>query len=203
MLYFPDPKIARLLPGSAEILGTYPRGASLALGFKLGPSTMMALEGSFDVAPAGGLGLSFLQGFAAGGKFDLGVLGRFAWNSDLSPSYPGAASEAEISLPLAASFGGLRFGAAPGLVYDFNTRDIEGRAGLGLWYENQSILTGISAQSDFGGAAPVSASNPLRLALEARVLLDSTPLTFMLRISGDLSPALSSPTASLGFGVVW
>ncbi|HOI22238.1 MAG TPA: hypothetical protein PLD45_03095 [Spirochaetales bacterium] len=203
LLYFPDPKIARLLPGSAEILGTYPRGASLALGFKLGPSTMMALEGSFDVAPAGGLGLSFLQGFAAGGKFDLGVLGRFAWNSDLSPSYPGAASEAEISLPLAASFGGLRFGAAPGLVYDFNTRDIEGRAGLGLWYENQSILTGISAQSDFGGAAPVSASNPLRLALEARVLLDSTPLTFMLRISGDLSPALSSPTASLGFGVVW
>jgi hypothetical protein len=47
--------------------------------------------------------------------------------------------------------GGLRFGAAPGLVYDFNTRDIEGRAGLGLWYENQSILTGISAQSEFRG----------------------------------------------------
>ena len=65
------------------------------------------------------------------------------------------------------------------------------------------MLTGVSAQSDFGGAAPMSALNPLRLALEARVLLDSTPLTFMLRISGDLSPELSSPAASLGFGVVW
>jgi hypothetical protein len=203
LLYFPDPKISELLPGSAELLGTYPRGGSLALGFKLGSSTMIALEGSYDVAPAAGFALSFMQGLGSTAGMDLALLGRFAWNSDTAPLYPGAASEAEISLPLAYALGGLRFGIAPGVVYDFSLSSFQGRAGLGLWYENQGIVAGLSAQGDIGTVLPMTSTNPLRLALESRILLDSTPISFMIRISGDLNPGLSSPAASLGFGVAW
>jgi hypothetical protein len=203
LLYFPDPKISGLLPGSAELLGTYPRGGSLAFGFKLGQSTMIALEGSYDIAPAAGFGLSFMQGLGSAAGMDFALLGRFAWNSASSPQYPGAASEAEISLPLAYALKGLRFGLAPGLVYDFSLSSFKGRAGLGLWYENQGILAGFSAQGDIDTAMPMTAANPLRLGLETRVLLDSAPISLMLRLSGDLNPGLSSPAASLGFGVAW
>ncbi|MDX9826183.1 MAG: hypothetical protein RBT73_00380 [Spirochaetia bacterium] len=203
LLYFPDPKISSLLPGSAELLGTYPRGGSLALGFKLGSSTMLALEGSYDVAPAMGFALSFMQGLGSAAGMDFALLGRFAWNSAAAPEYPGAGSEAEISLPLAYSLGGLRFGIAPGLVYDFSLSSFKGRAGLGLWYENQSIVAGLSAQSDIGSVLPMTTTNPLHLGLETRILLDSTPLSLMLRISGDFNPSLSAPAASLGFGVAW
>ena len=203
LLYFPDPKISDLLPGSAELLGSYPRGGSLALGFKLGSSTMIALEGSYDIEPAVGFALSFMQGLGSAAGMDFALLGRFAWNSSTSPYYPGAASEAEISIPLAYALGGLRFGIAPGLVYDFSLSSIKGRAGLGLWYENQSIVAGLSAQGDIGSSLPMTAANPLRLGLETRVLLDSLPISLMLRLSGDLDPGLSSPVASLGFGVAW
>ncbi len=203
LLYFPDPRISGLLPGSAELLGTYPRGGSLALGFKLSSSTMIALEGSYDVAPAVGFALSFMQGLGSTAGMDLALLGRFAWNSVSSPQYPGAASEAEISIPLAYALGGLRFGIAPGFVYDFSLSSFQGRAGLGLWYENQSIVAGLSAQADIGATMPMTASNPLRLGLETRVLLDRLPISLMLRLSGDFDPGLCSPAASLGFGVAW
>jgi len=203
LLYFPDPKISRLLPASAEILGTYPRGGSIALGFKLGSSTMMALEGSYDIAPAAGFALSFLQGLGSPASIDLALLGRFAWNSASTPQYPGAASEAEMSLPLAYAIQGLRLGIAPGLVYDFSLASFQGRAGLGLWYESQSIMAGLSAQADIGSTMPMTATNPLRMGLEARVLLDNVPISLMLRLSGDFKPGLSSPAASLGFGVAW
>lgn len=204
LLYFADPKVAELLPGSAEMVGAFPSGGSLSLGFKIGESTMMAVEGIYDsAAPGGGLAGSLTRSLGGPAGFDLAIFGRFAWMSTASPTYPGSASEAELVLPLAYSSEGFRFGVAPGIVYDFVGQSVAGRVGAGLWHENPGLVAGLSAQTDFGASALMSADNPLHLAAEARLLLDKAPITLLLRLSGDFAPGLVSPAASVGFGVAW
>ncbi|HWR10714.1 MAG TPA: FlgD immunoglobulin-like domain containing protein [Rectinemataceae bacterium] len=203
LLYFADPKVAELLPGSAELVGCYPDGASLSLGFKIGDSVMLAVEGVFDAASGGGVAGSILKSIGRFSGADLGLFGRVAWSSATDPVYPGLASEAEIALPLALEVGSLRLGMAPGAVYDLRNESFAARVGAALWYESVGMNAGLSAQATFGSSAFMSPANPLYVAAEMRLLFDKLPFTLLFRLSGAFEPELASPAASVGFGVAW
>lgn len=203
LLYFADPKVRELLPGSAELVGGYPGSASLSLGFRIGESAMLSAEGVWDIGFGGGVAGSVLQTVASFGGIDIALLGRVSWTSAAASSYPGSASEAEISLPAAFDAGSLRLGLAPGFVYDMKEEGMAGRLSAGLWYESQGLNVGFSALQDFGNAVPMSSANPLYFAAEARTLFEKHPFTLLLRISGALKPELSYAAAGLGFGLAW
>jgi len=203
LLYFADPKVRELLPGSVELVGCFPGGASVSLGFKIGGSTMLAVEGIFDAAPGGAVAGSILSSI---GKFpgaDLGILGRVAWSSATVPSYPGSASEAELALPIALDMGNLRLGIAPGVVLDLRNESFAARVGAAFWYESAGLSAGLSAQGNFGASAFMSPANPLYAAAEARTLFENLPFTMLFRLSGTFEPGLVDPAASIGFGVAW
>ena len=203
LLYFADPKVRELLPGSAEIVGGYPSNASLSLGFKIGESTMLSAEGLWDIEFGGGVAGSVLRTVAGFGDTDIALLGRVSWTGAAASSYPGSASEAEISLPVAIDAGSLRAGLAPGFVYDMKEEGMAGRLSAGLWYESQGLSAGLSALQDIGSVGLMNPANPLFFAAEARILFETQPFTMLLRISGALEPELAYPAASLGFGVAW
>lgn len=203
LLYFADPKVRELLPGSAELVGGFPGSVSFALGFKVGEATMLSAEGLWDIHFGGGVAGSVLRNVASFSGIDLALLGRVAWTAADTSDYPGSASEAEISIPIAFDAGSLRMGLSPGFVYDIGKEEAAGRLGLGLWYESQSLNAGISAQQDIGSAGIMNASQPLFFAAEARTLFEKSPFTLLLRISGALKPSLADMAASIGFGVAW
>lgn len=203
LLYFADPKVRELLPGSAELVGGFPGSAALALGFKIGDATMLSAEGLWDIHFGGGVAGSVLHTVASFSGIDLALLGRVAWTSADASDYPGSASEAEISIPIALDKGFLRMGLSPGFVYDLQDEAMAGRLGVGLWYESQGLSAGVSAQQDIGTAGIMNASHPLYFAAEARTLFEKQPFTLLLRISGALKPTLAYTAVSLGFGVAW
>lgn len=203
LLYFADPKVSELLPGSVEVVAGINSGVSVSLGFKVGDGTMIAAEAAYDAAPGGSLAGSVLRNVYTAAGFSAALLGRIAWSSAAAPTYPGSASEAELALPLAIGAGGLRAGIAPGVVFDLNTERLAGRIGAGLWFENPGFVVGLSAQGTFGAAAFMSPANPLYLAAESRILFDRLPFTVLIRLSGAFEPELASPVASVGFGVAW
>ena len=203
LFYFADPKVRELVPGSAELVGGYPGSASLALGFRIGESTMLSAEGLWNIEIGGGVAGSVLQTVANFGNIDIALLGRVAWTSAAASPYPGSASEAEIGFPVAFDAGSLRLGLAPGFVYDMKKEGMAGRLSAGLWYESQGLNAGFSAFQDFGNAGPMSSANPLYFAAEARTLFEKLPFTLLLRISGALKPELAYTAASLGFGLAW
>lgn len=203
LLYFADPKVKELLPGSAEALVAIGGGSSLSLGFKLDDATMLAIEGVYDIAPGGGVAGSLLRNIGSFPGFDLAFFARTAWTSALSPAFPGSGSEAELAMPLAINSGGLRAGISPGIVYDVPDGAFEPRLGGALWYESQGLVAGLSALASFGPGAFPGPANPLYLAAETRILFDGAPFTMLFRISGSLEPDIASPAASFGFGVAW
>ena len=203
LLYFANPAVRELLPGSVELVGGFPSGASLSLGFRIGNSTMLAVEGVYDTAPGGAVAGSILTSIVKSAAFDVALLGRLAWSSAIVPTYPGSASEAELALPLALAMGDFRAGMAPGIIYDLRNGTFAPRASAGVWYENPGLSAGFSAQGTFGTTAFMSPGNPLLAAVEARILFDRLPFTFLFRLSGAFEPELAKPAASLGFGVAW
>jgi len=203
LLYFANPAVSELFPGSAELTGSFPSGASLSLGFKVGNSAMLAIEGVYDTAPGGAVAGSLLRNIVKSPTLDLALFARLAWSGAIVPTYPGSASEAELALPFALAMGNLRIGVAPGLVYDLRNATLAPRASAGIWYENPGLSAGISAQGSFGTAPFMSSGNPLLAAVEARTLFDRLPFTFLFRLSGAFEPELTKPAASIGFGVAW
>lgn len=203
LLYFANPAVSELLPGSAELVGGFPSGASLSLGFKVGNSTMLAIEGVYDTAPGGAVAGGLLRNIVKSPTLDLALFARLAWSSAIAPTYPGSASEAELALPLALAMGNLRIGAAPGIVYDLRKASLAPRASAGIWYENPGLSAGISVQGSLGTTPFMSSGNPLLAAVEARTLFDRLPFTFLFRLSGAFEPELTQPAASIGFGVAW
>jgi len=203
LLYFANPAVSELLPGSVELVGGFPSGASLSLGFRIGDSTMLAVEGVYDTAPGGAVAGSILRNIVKSSAFDIALFGRLAWSSAIAPTYPGSASEAELALPLALAMGDLRIGMTPGIIYDLRNETLAPRASAGVWYENPGLSAGFSAQGTFGTAAFMSSGNPLLAAVEARMLFDRLPFTFLFRLSGAFEPELTKPAASFGFGLAW
>jgi len=204
LLYFPDPKVRSLLPGSAELVGGYPSGGSLSLGFRIGDSTMLAVEGVYDAAAGdGGVAGGVLESLGRLAGLDAALFGRIAWSGAAAPAYPGSASEAELALPFALDLGSLRMGISPGIAYDLRNNAITARAGAGVWYESPRLVAGFSAQGGLGASPFMSAGNPLYLAAEARLLFPRLPITLLARLSGALTPGLASPAASFGFGAAW
>lgn len=203
LLYFANPAVNELLPGSAELVGVFPSGTSLSLSFKIGESTMLAMEGVYETTPAGAVSGSILRNVFKSAVFDVALLGRLAWNSAAAATYPGSASEAELSLPFALAIGDFRVGLAPGVIYDLRSAAFAPRANAGLWYENPGLSAGFSAQGSFGTSAFMSPGNPLLAAAETRILFDRLPFTFLFRLSGAFEPGLVKPAASIGFGVAW
>lgn len=209
LLYFANPRVKELLPGSIEFVGSLPLespvfpGGSISLGFKIGDSLMLSAEGVFDRAPGGGVSGGFLQNIISSGGFDIALMGRLSWNSAAVPTYPGSGSEAELALPLALAAGGFRAGLAPGLIYDLDKGLFLPRASAGLWFADPGINAGLSAQMTFDGSPLLSPGNPLKAAAEARFLFDRSPFTLFLRLSGQFEPELRNPAASLGLGLVW
>lgn len=203
MLYFADPKVSELLPGSVDFLicvADNGVGGSSSAAFKIGSSTMLAVEGIFD--PTGAAG-SILSNIAHRDGFDMAFMGRIAWSDNPAPKFPGAGSEAEVSLPLALNSKGFRAGVAPGVVYDFRNQYFAPRLGAGLWFENQGMVAGLSAQASFGPGGFASPANPLLVGAETRLLFDRVPITLTFRLSAAFEPAPTSPAASLGFGVAF
>lgn len=204
LTYFADPGVSGLLPGGAEASLRLPDGCfELAMGFSAGESTRLALQAALYQGEEGGAAFGFSSRIGAFGAVDAGIFGRAAWRSGGGASYPGAASELELSLPLAVGRGGFRLGAAPGLVYDFETQALAARASAGIGYRSAGLYAGISAQCDLGADAPASAANPLYAAAEARALFDGLPFVLSFRMTASFTPALRYGAAGIGFGVVW
>jgi len=203
LLYFPDPKVGELLPGSAEALVAINGGASVSLGFRIDDATMLAIEGLYDISSGGGVAGSLLRSVGKLSGFDMAIFARTAWTSSLSPSFPGSGSEAELSVPLAIGRGALRAGVSPGIVYDMTGGVFKPRIAAAFWLETQGLVAGLSAMASFGPGVFPSPANSLLLAAETRVLLDNAPFMMLFRISGALEPALVSPAASFGFGIAW
>ena len=203
LTYFADPGVSSLLPGGVEASMRLPDGSfELALGFSAGESTRIALQAALYQGEDGGAAFGFSSRIGAFGAVDAGIFGRAAWRSG-GASYPGAASELELSLPLAAEGGSFRFGLAPGLVYDFETQALAGRASAGIGYRSPGLYAGISAQCDLGAVAPASAANPVYAAAEARALFDGLPFILSFRITASFTPALTYGAAGIGFGAAW
>mgnify|MGYP001810478051 FL=1 len=203
LTYFADPGVSSLLPGGVEASMRLPDGSfELALGFSAGESTRIALQAALYQGEDGGAAFGFSSRIGAFGAVDAGIFGRAAWRSG-GASYPGAASELELSLPLAAGGGSFRFGLAPGLVYDFETQALAGRASAGIGYRSPSLYAGISAQCGLGAVAPASAANPVYAAAEARALFDGLPFILSFRITASFTPALTYGAAGIGFGAAW
>jgi len=203
LLYFADPRVREMLPGSVEAAAAIGGGATLSLGFKIDDATMLAIEGLYDMALAGGVAGSLLRNFSGSSGFDMAFFARAAWNSSSSPALPGTGSEAELAIPLAVNSRGLGVGLSPGLVYDMAGGIFKPRLNGALWFESQGLVAGISAMASFGPGTFPSSANPLLLAAEARILFDGAPFTMLFRISAAFEPDLVSPAAGFGFGVVW
>lgn len=204
LTYFADPDVPSLLPGGVEASVRLPDGGSeLAAGFSAGESTRLAIQAALYQGEEVGLAFGFSSKLGAFGAVDSGIFTRVSWKSGGGVSYPGAASELEMSLPLAVGKGAFRLGVAPGLVYDFDSQAIAGRASAGVGYRNAGLYAGLSAQCDLGAEAPLSLSNPLYAAAEARTLLDNLPFVLSVRITACFTPAFSFGAAGIGFGVAW
>jgi hypothetical protein len=206
--FLPIPKALEMLPSSAEVLFAYPLGASMNVGFGIGSSTRIAVEGIMDAEDGFGISGSLVQEVAKiKGFMDLGIMGRVAWNSETPAAgavlRPGLESVAEIAVPASLDLGALGVGISPGAVFGFASQSIAGRLGAGLWYESQALVAGISAQTDMGAGALLSTENPLYAALDFRFLFNRLPLTAGLRLSGALAPGLEAMTAALAFGFAW
>ena len=204
LTYFADPGVPSLLPGGAEAAMRLPDGGfELALGFSAGESTRIALQAALYQGEDGGAAFGFSSRIGAFGAVDAGIFGRASWRSAGGASYPGAASEFELSLPLALGRGSFRLGLAPGLVYDFETQALAARASAGIGYRSAGLYAGISAQCDLGADAPASAANPVYAAAEARALFDGSPFIVSFRMTASFTPTLSYGAAGIGFGVAW
>lgn len=204
LTYFADPDVSGLLPGGVEASMRLPDGSlELALGFSAGESTRIALQAALYQGEEGGAAFGFSSRIGAFGAVDAGIFGRAAWRSAGGASYPGAASELELSLPLSLGRGSFRLGLAPGLVFDFETRELAGRASAGIGYRSAGLYAGISAQCGLGAAAPASAANPVYAAAEARALFDGLPFILSFRMTASFTPALTYGAAGIGFGVAW
>jgi hypothetical protein len=204
LTYFPDPGVPGLLPGGVEASVRLPDGSfELAFGFSAGESTRIALQAALYQGEEGGAAFGFSSRIGAFGAVDAGFFGRAAWRSGGGASYPGAASELELSLPVAAGGGGFRLGLAPGIAYDFEKQALAARASAGIGYRSAGLYAGVSAQCDFGNAAPASAANPVLAAAEARALFNSLPFILSFRMTASFTPAPSCVAAGVGFGVAW
>ena len=203
LLYFADPRVREMLPGSVEAAAAIGGGATLSLGFKIDDATMLAIEGLYDMDQAGGVAGGLLRNISSSKDFDMAFLARAAWNSSSSSALPGTGSEAEFAIPLAFNNRGLGVGLSPGLVYDISGGIFKPRLGGALWFETQGLVTGVSAMTSFGPGTLLSSANPLLLAAEARILFDGAPFTLLFRISGVFEPDFVSPAAGFGFGLVW
>lgn len=204
LTYFADPGVSGLLPGGVETSARLPDGGfELALGFSAGESTRIAVQAALYQGEEGGAAFGFSSRVGAFGAVDAGVFGRAAWRSGGGASYPGAASEFELSTPLAVGRGGFRLGVAPGLVYDFETLALAARASAGIGYRSAGLYAGISAQCDLGAEEPASAANPVYAAAEARALFDGLPFVVSFRMTASFTPSLTYGAAGIGFGVAW
>lgn len=204
LTYFADPGVTSLLPGGVEASARLPDGSfELAFGFSAGESTRIALQAALYQGEDCGAAFGFSSRIGAFGAVDAGIFGRAAWRSGGGVSYPGAASELELSLPLAVGGGGFRLGVAPGLVYDFEAQALAARASAGIGYRSAGLYAGVSAQCGLGVAAPASAANPVHAAAEARALLDGLPFVLSFRMTASFTPALTYGAAGVGFGIAW
>ncbi|MCE1196458.1 hypothetical protein LWX53_08180 [bacterium] len=204
LTYFADPGVPGLLPGGIEASLSLPDGSfELALGFSAGESTRLAFQAALCQGEEGAAAFGFSSRIGAFGALDAGVFGRAAWRSAGGIAYPGAASELELSLPLAVGGGSFRLGLAPGLVYDFETQALAARASAGIGYRSAGLYAGVSAQCDLGAAAPASAANPVHAAAEARALFDGLPFVLSFRMTASFAPTFGDGAAGIGFGVAW
>lgn len=203
--YFPDPRVRFMLPGAVE-LGLGPDfGATLALGFRIGSGTALALQGAYDPSGGGSVSAGVSRSLFSSGTFDAGFNARIAWTSSATPLLPGTGTGAEIALPVAFAVGGLRLGFAPSVSFDYVGGTYLPGARTALWYASKAFTGGVSAAFDFdmGASLLPSGDRPILVAAEGRYLLEKTPFTFNARFDFALEPEFSRPSFSAGLGVVW
>jgi hypothetical protein len=128
---------------------------------------------------------------------------RGSYSSASTPATPGALSAVEASFPLSLRLGELSFALAPGALVDLasSSPTFLGLARSGLWFEEGSFRTGISAELPltFSGALPAP-SWPARVALEGRLMLGSTPFVASAYLDSELAPG-TSPGFGIGLGL--
>jgi hypothetical protein len=158
--------------------------------------------GSADLAASVLVSLLADRASGSGGA----ALVRASWSSASDPSMPESRSAVEASIPWSLALGGLKLGAAPGVLLDFSGRpELLALARAGLWLDAGPLRTGVSGMLGFGlGAAGAGPRWPARIAAEARLMLGSSPFTVSAYALADIGPDTEArPLAGLGIGLLF
>ena len=160
-------------------------GGSPAGGFDAGLSALLPFFGDRGRAASGAL---FIKG---------------SYSSVSSPSLPEGGSAAEASLPLSLRIGGLSLALSPGALVELGSSPLTwlGLARAALSLEGRSYRIGASGELPFSflGALP-SPLWPARAALEARLMIGSSPFVAAAYLEGELEPG-AAPRLALGIGL--